>query len=166
MTQFLGTTSGSDGGIPFRADDVRLWPEWADADTLGMNEVPVGQAFYMEGWKNAWWPRGQCLDASGNEMLESLWYDRPEMSNGMNSRLGITGITYDKFGTPVGGVTCKLFRTTGDLYKDVKIDETTSNSVGGYVLSTPFFPDQHYIVFYKAGSPDIYGSSPNTLIGS
>jgi hypothetical protein len=163
MSQFLGTTSGTAGvGIQCVADDNRLWPQWADNDEN--RHIPIDESFFYGGYTNGFWPRGGSLDASGDEMLESVWYDMPEVSNGQKIQYGISGVTRDVYGSPLGGVTVKLFRTIDDQ----KTDQQVSDANGNYVLSTPFFNDAHYIVEYKAGGgiiPDVFGSSVNTLIG-
>jgi hypothetical protein len=171
MSSLLGGTSGQSGvSVGCQSDDIRNAPNWlVDLDPFMYARIAVGWDLMM-GWETPWWPRGANLDASGDEWCQGISWQTPELitpgMSGTNSRLGIVGITYDKFGTPLAGVTCKLFRTIGDLYKDVLIDETISDASGNYLLSTPFYPDAHYVVFYKVGSPDVFGTSPNTLTGS
>jgi hypothetical protein len=118
------------------------------------------------GFETPWWPRGSSLDATGDEMLEAvnpIGSEAVEPANGgTNSRFGVQGITLDVWGAPLGGVMVKLFRTSDDL----KVDQIVSDSFGNYLVSTPYYPDAHYLVMYKVAVPDVFGSSVNTLIGA
>jgi len=48
----------------------------------------------------------------------------------------------------------------------VLIDSTISDPSGNFLVSTAYYPDTHYIVAHKTGSPDIDGVTPNTLVGA
>lgn len=52
------------------------------------------------------------------------------------------------------------FRTTTDEF----VREVTADASGYYEFGTPFTGEGHYLVAYKAGSPDIFGTTANTLI--
>jgi hypothetical protein len=154
--------------VLFGGDDKRLWPEWADTD--GLREIDLNAVFPVDGYRNGWWPRARGLDSTGNDMLEALYYDRPEITKGRQSRMGISGVTRDVYGSPLGSCLVKLFKTADGLFpgtKDTKIDEMTSDpTTGAYLLSTPYYPDTHYVVSYKVGTPDVEGTTVNTLIGA
>lgn len=176
MSFFLGTTSGTNGvGIQCCANDTRNLAQWFDDDRV--REVAFDEMFNFSGFSSPWWPGGSGMDSSGNEMFGNLGYngnggyDMPEVTNGTNSRFGIVGVTRDVYGSPLTGAVVKLFLTntpTGSqiALADNKIDQVNSDANGAYFVSTPFYPDQHYLVVYKAGSPDVFGSSVNTLIAS
>jgi hypothetical protein len=71
----------------------------------------------------------------------------------------ITGITKDSTGAALGICTVQLFRTLDDSFRS----EVLSDASGNYVL----YPDvtgPFYIVAYKAGAPDVAGTTMNTLI--
>lgn len=164
MSQFLGTTSGSDGGIPPGQDDKRLWPEVLMDD---INAVYSVMWTTIMGFENLFWPKSSYFDSGGDEMLEirdELWVEVnvEPYNGGCNTRYGIQGVTRDAFGNPLGGCRVKCFRTSDDI----KTDETLSDANGNFLVSTPFFPDAHYLVQYKATSPDVFGSSLNTLVGA
>lgn len=163
MSQFLGTTGGSDGGRPFCANDIRLMPAYMLDDPFDV----ISQIWnVVMGFDGPWWPRGGSLDASGDEMLEAIWNFGSEVvepaNGGTNSRFGIQGVTRNVWNAPLGGVLVKLFRTSDDM----KVDQIVSDPQGNYLVSTPYYPDAHYLVQYKVGSPDVFGSSVNTLIGA
>lgn len=70
----------------------------------------------------------------------------------------IAGVTKDSAGTALGGCTVQLFRTSDDSFRS----EVVSDGAGNYRL----FPDvtgPFYIVAYKAGAPDVAGTTVNTL---
>jgi len=170
MSGFIGISVSSIDNVLCKNDELIFPGFMIDLDPFTI--VMVDEPFLLFQYCTQWWPRGASLmmGGDGNDICEAVWMDKTEMieakGGGTNSRFGIAGVTRDVYGTPLGGVTCKLFRTVGDLYKDVLIDETISDPQGNYLLSTPFYPDAHYVVTYKAGSPDVFGSSPNTLIGA
>jgi hypothetical protein len=172
VTSFLGTTSGSDGGvISLAQDDKRLvTSQYNWLDTIFW--VKIKEAFdigELRGYADEFWPGLGGLDASGNEWLIDNWDAGVDLFGGTNARYAFIGVTRDGYGTAIGGMTVKLFKTVGggnpDL-KDVKIDETVSDVSGNFQVTTPYYPDTHYIVSYKAGTPDIQGITTNTLIGA
>lgn len=72
----------------------------------------------------------------------------------------LSGFTVDVTGAFLTGVTVKLFQTATDTL----VQQTVSDATGAY----SFIVDKtqaYYTVEYKAGSPDVYGSSLNTLAG-
>lgn len=90
-----------------------------------------------------------------------LWIMPPPMPGGANGRLGFNGFSRDASGGVIAGVTVKLFLTS----TDVKQCETVSNTDGFFVVSTAE-AGGHYLLFYKAGTPDVSGTTVNTLAGA
>ena len=84
-----------------------------------------------------------------------LVFRSPKFST-INAR--ITGITKDSTGATLGSCVVQLFRTVDEVF----MSESISDGAGAYTLtaigSGPFF-----IVAYKAGSPDVAGTTVNTL---
>jgi hypothetical protein len=113
-----------------------------------------------------WWPGSGFIGERGADVAvidtHPKWYEFPDVTAGMNTRYGVQGVTRDAYGSPLGGCTMKLFRTSDDSL----VATTVSDPVGNYLLSTPYYPDAHYVVMYKTGSPDVTGASVNTLIGA
>ena len=92
-------------------------------------------------------------------------FEFPEMDDfkaGRNLQVlyKIQGITKDSGGSPLGGVTVELFRTSDDL----KVDSVVSDAAGNYVLYTPYPSTPHYCVAFK--SPNLAGSTVQSLTGS
>lgn len=117
---------------------------------------------------SAWWPGGGMWDDIGGvyggilEGTSIAWGPYDQAGPGGSSRFGFVGVTRDANGTPVGNCVVKLFRTSNDLL----IDKITSDPLGNFLLNTPYYPDQHYIVCHKVDGPVISGASVNTLIGT
>jgi hypothetical protein len=81
------------------------------------------------------------------------------------------GVTRDAYGSILVSCNVKLLKTADGAYglggKDKILDETTSDAVtGAFQLMSNWYPDTHYIVSYKAGTPDVQGTTVNTLIGA
>jgi hypothetical protein len=112
--------------------------------------------------RTEWWPRGNSfLGAQGTDygLMDGVWRDQPELVGGTTSRYGITGVTRDAYGSPVGGVTVKLFLTSDDS----RVDQAVSDPVGTFLVSSPYLTG-HYLVAYKTGTPDVEGTTVNTLV--
>lgn len=73
----------------------------------------------------------------------------------------ISGVTKDSAGAVLASCRVELFRTADDS----PVSQTTSNANGVYIIPASNVL-QHYIVAYKAGSPDVTGATVNTLIGA
>jgi len=172
MSGFIGNSVSATytAQLGLAVEDNRLMPRFhVEMDPFQV--VRLGACFDLfMGYETPWWPGAGRLDTPDDANLQAINWSTPDLfepkGGGTNSRFGIYGIVRDVYGTPVNDAIVKLFRTTGDLYKDVLIDQGISGPLGNYFVSTPFYPDPHYIVIYKTGTPDIFGSSPNTLIGS
>lgn len=92
----------------------------------------------------------------------SRTFRRPLLSSSVPTQFFISGITKDSSGTPIGSCTVKLFRTSDDLLQQTTIsDPTTGVYSFGAVGSANM-----YVVAYKAGSPDVAGTTVNTLVGT
>lgn len=73
----------------------------------------------------------------------------------------IMGRTLDAGGAVLGNCEVQLFRTEDDSY----VSSTTSDVSGNYAIPAS---NQltHYLVAYLAGSPDVAGTTVNTLTGT
>lgn len=74
----------------------------------------------------------------------------------------IAGTTKDSGGAALPSCEVHLFRTA----TDVEVDQLTSDASGNFVFPNVTPQDFHYIVAYLAGSPDVAGTTKNTLTGS
>lgn len=73
----------------------------------------------------------------------------------------LTGITYNLLtASPLGGCTVHVFETANDL----ELGETISDGGGNFSITVPVNPPlPYYIVAYKKGSPDVFGTTLDTL---
>ena len=73
----------------------------------------------------------------------------------------IRGVTRDSSGNVLGTCVVKCY----DTLTDTVIFTTTSDENGNFAGTVPN-TNEHYLVAYKVGSPDVAGTSVNTLTGS
>lgn len=76
--------------------------------------------------------------------------------------LRIFGTTKDGAGAALGGCTVHLFRTVDDVEMGIVV----SDGSGNYEFRSASLSTQYYVLAYKPGSPDLAGTTLNTLIGS
>ena len=73
----------------------------------------------------------------------------------------INGTTRDAAGTPLANCTVKLYRTADDSVAAVVISDGSGKFS---IASSPAL--NHYLVAYLPGSPDVAGTTINTLVGA
>jgi hypothetical protein len=79
------------------------------------------------------------------------------------SRFTISGVTRDSVGAVLGACTVHLFRTADDLLFEVVTSDPTT---GAFSVSAVGLAEQYYLVAYHPGSPDVAGTTLNTLTGT
>lgn len=92
---------------------------------------------------------------------DPVWVMPPPLPSGANGRLGFNGFSRDASGGVIAGVTVKCMLTS----TDTKQSEAVSDVNGLFVVSTAE-AGGHYLIFYKTGTPDISGTTVNTLLGA
>lgn len=130
------------------------------------------QALFADVWCTApasfespWWPKGGGFIGDGGTdvgLLEASWWGEYDQAAGAASRFGFVGVTRDSFGSALGGCTVLLFRTADSLL----IDSTTSDASGNFLLNTAYYPDAHFLVVRKTGSPNVSGATDGTQVGT
>jgi hypothetical protein len=159
----LGGAGQSEASIV--ADDKRALTSWYLGMYVALSSYYTRSCGLQPGsYRSMCWPGsgiGQGIgDAGDVSPLAGVWYLEPDVNVGASSMFGITGVTRDAYGAPLPFVTVKLYKTATDLV----LYTTTSDGNGNFLVLTSYYPDQHYLVFYKAGSPDIFATTPNTLV--
>jgi hypothetical protein len=169
MTSFLGSATFGGLGSPQLAPTVEtiLLPENA---WNGMGRQPLSP------WQDGQlWPSSRfgASDANGTGLFgqdntttgkygivdRGYGYD----DTGNASRLKLRGTTRDQYGNPLGSCVVQAYVTATDTF----VGQTTSDASGYYELPTQYSSStQHYLVCYLAGSPDVSGTSVNTLTPS
>lgn len=74
----------------------------------------------------------------------------------------ITGVTRDSAGVALADCAVDLFLTA----EDTLVASTISDGSGNYAFTLPGNSQNFFIRAYKAGSPDVAGTSVNTLIAT
>lgn len=161
MSQFLGAADPTLGFIAPK--DMRNHAPGHN-EFAYMARVPV---FRDVGYRTLYWPGGGGFvgDWSTDVSMEagiswSLLIER--VAQGAASRVAISGVARDQYGAPLSGVTCSLFRASDRQW----IQDFTSRTDGTFTLVTWYSPDQHFIVFYKSGSPNVFGTTDQNLVGA
>jgi hypothetical protein len=124
-------------------------------------------ANYGQPYSDLLWTRSRMVSgdagvSAGTELMPKTqfwWIVRPLGAGGWSN---ITGITKDSTGAVLGGCTVHVYRTSDDLERD----QVTSDAGNGTYTIGVDTDATHYCVAYKAGSPDVAGTTVNTLIGS
>ena len=100
---------------------------------------------------------GQRVRTRGRVRSPTLIPQYPKAHTGTFT---LTGVTRDSAGSALGSCVVKVFGTKDDLLKAT----TTSDGSGNY--SVTLADNQPvYVVSYKTGSPDVSGTTLNTLVG-
>lgn len=73
----------------------------------------------------------------------------------------ISGVTKDRAGLVLPACTVKLFRTSDDALTATTLSDASTGAFSFGGLNTVAY----YVVAYKAGSPDVAGTTVNTLVG-
>lgn len=95
---------------------------------------------------------------------KGLWVDTqfPVLGNPSPGKLfAIAGVTKDSTGVALAACTVTLFRTGSN----VQVDQVVSDGSGNYSFPNVSPGSSYYVVAYKAGAPDVAGTTVNTLIG-
>jgi hypothetical protein len=121
-----------------------------------------------EPWRDGLlWPYSKLSGLDGNGMLgmdstsTGRWGVQPgaDASGGQQMKK-IIGTCRDSTGAALGSCVVQGFRTSDDTYAG----QLTCDSGGYFEFCTPY-TQAHYLVAYKAGSPDVAGTTVNTLVG-
>ena len=121
-------------------------------------------------WDNGiLWSRSRIAQGGSDYLLgndvsyaSDSWEAPPQEVSGGQQQKKIVGSTLDSSGAALGGVIVQGFVTATEVY----VGQTTSDAGGWYTLTTPYASVAHYVVCYKAGSPDVAGTSLNNLTPS
>jgi len=73
----------------------------------------------------------------------------------------ISGVTRDGNSNALGGCTVHVFLTSNDAEQFLTVSDANGNYSSSVQPSAP-----HYVVAYLAGSPDVAGTTVNTLAGT
>jgi len=163
MSGLIGTTGATTTLVSFLGSLERV--DWR---LNKMNFRQLGEIFAdginaiaPASFETEWWPRGPGMLGADGALLEAAWWGEFDPAAGSTTRFLFIGVTRDALGTPVPTVVVKVFLTATDAL----IESTTSDPSGNFTLGTHLYPNTHYIITHKTGSPDLDGISVNTLTG-
>jgi len=127
-------------------------------------EIPMTITFpspFIIAHHNLWSDSILYGDDTGQSIFRGASWGKYLLPSGKAHWLSIFGTSKDSSGSPLGGVNVHCFRTVDNVF----MSETISLADGSYEIRVPN-GDQYYLVEYKAGSPDVAGTSLNTLTGA
>lgn len=158
------TTPMMDAYVPARLDDTIIW-------RTSWNHERRGPAATWDryGWRPLW-PGSQMMSGDPSSPMGNLgqdgmsggeYFEPPSnIGSGTQSMNFIKGTCLDSVGNPAADATVQGFRTSDDAF----VGQSTTRADGSYDLGTQNAASvQHYLVAYKAGSPDIAGTTVDTL---
>lgn len=107
-------------------------------------------------------------DGAAVGRVERPFYEERVRYGGTKAWKRIAGTAKDSAGAVLAGATMKPYRTADG--ENNKADQTegvsgASAADGAYQVMVPT-SDTYYLVGYKAGSPDVAGTTVNTLVGT
>lgn len=158
MSQFLANPGGFQVFAANNDSETRADWRWSKVDR---------QAALQPWLAGLLWP-GPVLLGGGlglggpfvdfNDGLRAQWGIDLRMIGGQQAKK-LIGTTRDSAGAVLGSCVVQGFLTATDEY----IGETASDTAGYFELPTRY-AGAHYLVCYKAGAPDVAGTSANNLI--
>lgn len=165
-----GTAGATGGGFSSRPGQLQptfgdqYYPKWDRGGGRGLRTWRDPNKWY------SLWSFGCRVSAGAPIGSDGAgWYDLSMKDlfepyscdgEGTQSKRFIRGTVKDSVGTAVAGAIVQGYLTATDAY----VGEVQSNLDGTYSLGTETLPGvAHYLVAYKPGSPDVAGTTVNTL---
>lgn len=128
--------------------------------------LPRAQAPWMDGllWPNSRSMGGDptvALTQFGSDACNTVdhWEPFPD-EGGSQAMKKIVGTTRDASGNPLATCIVKGYLTSNDQF----LRQLTSDANGYFEFCSEFTGVNHYLVAYKAGAPDVEGTTVNTLV--
>lgn len=125
----------------------------------GANDFPAAIHQWRDGllWPNSRFGGVDCVVLTASSATSGVWWVDLLDSGGAQQKK-IIGTTRDSTSAVLGNCIVQGFVTASEVF----VGQVTSDSAGYFELPTPL-PGAHYLVCYKTGSPDVAGTSVNTL---
>jgi hypothetical protein len=100
-------------------------------------------------------PRRVPMGGIGHSLKSTPLLKAPQFTG----TFSLSGVTRDSAGTPLAGCVVDLFLNS----EDTLVATTTSDGSGNYRFTLSGNSQTYFVRAYKAGSPDVAGTSVNTL---
>jgi len=100
-------------------------------------------------------PRKIPVGGIGHSLFSTPLLKAPQFKGSFT----ITGVSRDSGGVPLGSCTVDLYLSA----EKTLVATTTSDGSGNYSFTVPGNSQNFFVRAYKAGSPDVAGTSVNTL---
>lgn len=142
-------------------------PFWGSDMVVGLYSDRSDYLSYQDSRRGGW---HYSRMSEGYHWADSPRFLFPVGWGGTTAYKRLAGITKDATGAPLAGVTVMAIRSTADdaNSRPANVQEGTvgvSDAAGNYEVMVPT-GDQYRIDAYKAGAPDVAGSTLNTLVGA
>lgn len=156
FTSGLPNNMDRDGGL---VDDTILWPPRWSYQKRSMRSTND-----RVGWRSLW-PNIGMIDGIGaavlGDNLDGSYEPFSCIGGGTQSVNFLNGLCVDNVANPAAGANVQGFVTATDTF----LGQVQTQEDGSYVLGIQASKATAcYIVAYKAGTPDIAGTSVNTLL--
>jgi hypothetical protein len=154
VSGFINRTAGFDAQMLRSYTDIR-----PPLDNWG----PVWSRDTNSPWANGvLWPNSASFGNNTGYFGGGTEYPRwgaPDEEGGGQNMKKFVGLTRDSTGVILGTAVVQGFVTSNDKF----IREVISDAGGYFELCSEYSATNHYLVAYKAGSPDQAGTTVNTL---
>ena len=127
------------------------------------NNGPTSSRGRTDPWRDgALWPNTRTIGSAGVMFgggTECAAWDTISDEDGNQAMQKIRGFTRDANGAVLGSTIVQLFLASNDLF----LRQLTSDPGGYFEACSEYAGQGHYIVAYLAGTPDVAGTTVNTL---
>lgn len=172
MSSHYGASAATNPGVTWGYQLLETqFGEWPDRE----REVVWRLAVHRRKLQSEWPLEGDWMVGVNSGIFQPVkWRTGPVrrrgrvMSWGKRSDRRISGFTRDAGGTIVGGCTVECYYTAANNWgpQDSARQTVVSAADGSYSFGVPDTTTTYYLVAYKTGSPDSFGTTVNTLTGS
>lgn len=164
MSCILSQSAASPTGLTgmLQGNDERINPSSYQWYGVGMRTLaPWADGFL---WPNSRMSGGDptvpmSLAGVDSNNTAKRWELHPD-EGGSQAMKKIIGTTRDASGNPLGTCVVKGYLTSNDQF----LRQLTSDANGYFEFCSEFSGAAHYLVGYRPGSPDVEGTTVNTLV--
>lgn len=164
MSSFLSQSASSPTGLTgmLQGNDERINPlsfQWYATGMRPFSPWMDGLLWYSSRVSGG--DPGVPMMPFGSDSINTSkrWEPHPD-EGGSQSMKKIIGTTRDAGGVALGTCVVKGYRTVNDQF----LRQLTSDAAGYFEFCSEYSAENHYLVAYKTGTPDVEGTTVNTLV--